>query len=86
MARPGHAWSRPSLEEDDEEAEDPLDAMILRTGCAAQHRELQECMAARQDWRHCQAQVRAFGECMARRQRAQEPHQLRKEEKKKNNK
>ncbi|XP_074716657.1 cytochrome c oxidase assembly factor 4 homolog, mitochondrial [Strix uralensis] len=75
MARPGHAWSRPSLEEDDEEAEDPLDAMISRTGCAAQHRELQECMAARQDWRHCQAQVRAFGECMARRQRAQEPHQ-----------
>lgn len=73
MARPGHARNRPSLEEDeDEEAEDPLDAMISRTGCAAQHRELQECMAARQDWRHCQTQVRAFGECMARRQRTEE--------------
>ncbi|XP_052668472.1 cytochrome c oxidase assembly factor 4 homolog, mitochondrial [Harpia harpyja] len=74
MARPGHTRNRPSLEEDeDEEAEDPLDAMISRTGCAVQHRELQECMAARQDWRHCQTQVRAFGECMARRQRAEEP-------------
>ncbi|XP_059681397.1 cytochrome c oxidase assembly factor 4 homolog, mitochondrial [Gavia stellata] len=73
MARPGHARSRPSLAEDeDEEAEDPVDAMISRTGCAAQHRELQECMAAQQDWRHCQPQVRAFGECMARRQRAEE--------------
>uniref|UniRef100_A0A663LKU4 Cytochrome c oxidase assembly factor 4 homolog n=1 Tax=Athene cunicularia TaxID=194338 RepID=A0A663LKU4_ATHCN len=82
---PGHAWSRLSLEED-EEAEDPLDAMISRTGCAAQHRELQECMAERQDWRHCQAQVRAFGECMARRQRPEEPHRLdlRKEGKKPN--
>uniref|UniRef100_A0A8C3PNZ0 COA4 factor n=1 Tax=Calidris pygmaea TaxID=425635 RepID=A0A8C3PNZ0_9CHAR len=74
MARPGHAWKRRSSEEeDDEDEEDPLDAMISRTGCAAQHRELQECMAARQDWRHCQPQVRAFGECMARRQRPQEP-------------
>ncbi|XP_053912643.1 cytochrome c oxidase assembly factor 4 homolog, mitochondrial isoform X2 [Cuculus canorus] len=70
MERPGHARSRPLLEED-EEGEDPVDAMISRTGCMAQHRELQECMAAQQDWRHCQPQVRAFGECMARRQRAE---------------
>ncbi|XP_042648115.1 cytochrome c oxidase assembly factor 4 homolog, mitochondrial isoform X2 [Tyto alba] len=73
MARPGHARSRPSREEEEEEEEDPVDAMILRTGCAAQHRELQECMAERRDWRHCQTQVRAFGECMAQRQRAKEP-------------
>ncbi|XP_075598734.1 cytochrome c oxidase assembly factor 4 homolog, mitochondrial [Balearica regulorum gibbericeps] len=72
MARPGHARSPPSLEADEDE-EDPVDAMISRTGCVAQHQELQECMAARQDWRHCQPQVRAFGECMARRQRAEEP-------------
>ncbi|KFZ49369.1 hypothetical protein N321_00038, partial [Antrostomus carolinensis] len=71
MARPGHGRSHGgSLEEEDEdeEGEDPVDAMISRTGCLAQHRELQECMARRQDWRHCQPQVRAFGECMARRQ------------------
>ncbi|NWR60802.1 COA4 factor, partial [Bucorvus abyssinicus] len=74
MARHGHTRSRPSLEEgEDEEAEDPLDAMIRRTGCLGPHRELQECMAERQDWRHCQPQVRAFGECMARRQRPGEP-------------
>ncbi|XP_075271089.1 cytochrome c oxidase assembly factor 4 homolog, mitochondrial [Opisthocomus hoazin] len=72
MARPGHARNRPSLEKD-EEAEDPLDAMISRTGCVRQHRELQECMAERQDWRRCQAQVRAFGECMARRRSVEEP-------------
>ncbi|NWI71493.1 COA4 factor, partial [Todus mexicanus] len=71
MARPGHTRSRPSSKEAEDE-EDPLDAMILRTGCMAQHRELQECMAERQDWRHCQPQVRAFGECMARQKRAEE--------------
>ncbi|NXY79961.1 COA4 factor, partial [Glareola pratincola] len=71
MAKPGHAWNRSRSLEEDEDEEDPVDAMISRTGCAAQHRELQECMAARQDWRHCQAQVRAFGECMARRQRTE---------------
>ncbi|NXP82062.1 COA4 factor, partial [Ramphastos sulfuratus] len=74
MARPGHGRSRSSLKEDeDEEGEDPLDALISRTGCMGQHRALQECMAQRQDWRHCQPQVRAFGECMAQRQRPPEP-------------
>ncbi|NWS66815.1 COA4 factor, partial [Crotophaga sulcirostris] len=68
MARPGHARPRPPVEEAEEEEEDPVDAMIARTGCLAPHRELQECMAARQDWRHCQPQLRAFGDCMARRQ------------------
>ncbi|NXB01164.1 COA4 factor, partial [Cnemophilus loriae] len=71
MAKPGHAWSRAAAEQGEaegEEGEDPLDAMIARTGCLEQHRQLQECMAERQDWRHCQAQLRAFGACMARRQ------------------
>ncbi|NXV84150.1 COA4 factor, partial [Atlantisia rogersi] len=76
MARAGHARSPPSLkkaEAEEEEEEDPVDAMISRTGCAAQHRELQACMAARQDWRQCQPQVRAFGQCMARRQQDTQP-------------
>ncbi|NXX94228.1 COA4 factor, partial [Centropus bengalensis] len=68
MARPGHGRARPSEEEDEE---DPLDARIRRSGCLAQHRALQECMAEQQDWRRCQPQVREFGACMARRQRAQ---------------
>uniref|UniRef100_A0A8C3R043 COA4 factor n=1 Tax=Cyanoderma ruficeps TaxID=181631 RepID=A0A8C3R043_9PASS len=54
-----------------QEDEDPLDARIARTGCLEQHRQLQECMAERQDWRQCQEQVRAFGACMARRQQRQ---------------
>ncbi|KAL2311677.1 hypothetical protein Nmel_003412 [Mimus melanotis] len=73
MAKAGHAWSRAAAEQGEaEEGEDPLDAMIARTGCLEQHRQLQECMAERQDWRHCQAQVRAFGACMARRQQQQQ--------------
>ncbi|NWV86196.1 COA4 factor, partial [Dasyornis broadbenti] len=73
MAKAGHAWSRAKTEqgEEEEEGEDPVDAMIARTGCLEQHRQLQECMAERQDWRHCQAEVRAFGACMARRQQRQ---------------
>ncbi|OXB53985.1 hypothetical protein ASZ78_010109 [Callipepla squamata] len=69
MAKPGHAWSRPKSQE--EEEEDPVDALVSRTGCAAQHWALQECMAEKRDWRHCQAQVQAFRQCMTRQQR---PH------------
>ncbi|XP_048798345.1 cytochrome c oxidase assembly factor 4 homolog, mitochondrial isoform X1 [Lagopus muta] len=69
MAKPGHAWSRPKSQE--EEEEDPVEAMVSRTGCAEQHWALQECMAEQRDWRRCQAQVQAFRQCMARQQR---PH------------
>ncbi|XP_041276857.1 cytochrome c oxidase assembly factor 4 homolog, mitochondrial [Onychostruthus taczanowskii] len=65
MARAGHGGGPAAAEE----GEDPLDARIARTGCLEQHRQLQECMAERQDWRHCQEQLRAFGACMARRER-----------------
>ncbi|XP_030120097.1 cytochrome c oxidase assembly factor 4 homolog, mitochondrial [Taeniopygia guttata] len=69
MAKPGHGWSRAAAERGEaEEDEDPLDARIARTGCLEQHRQLQECMAERRDWRHCQQELRAFGACMARRQ------------------
>lgn len=72
MAKAGHAWSRAATERGEpEEDEDPLDARIARTGCLEQHRQLQECMAERQDWRQCQEEVRAFGACMARRQQRQ---------------
>uniref|UniRef100_A0A8C5PCG1 Cytochrome c oxidase assembly factor 4 homolog n=1 Tax=Leptobrachium leishanense TaxID=445787 RepID=A0A8C5PCG1_9ANUR len=47
---------------DDED--DPVDQMIGRTGCAAAHLALQECMAEHQDWRRCQAHVQRFKECM----------------------
>ncbi|XP_005038990.1 PREDICTED: cytochrome c oxidase assembly factor 4 homolog, mitochondrial [Ficedula albicollis] len=73
MARAGHAWSRPAAGQGGpEEDEDPLDARIARSGCLEQHRQLQECMAERRDWRHCQEQLRAFGACMAERQRRQQ--------------
>ncbi|NXF24930.1 COA4 factor, partial [Rhodinocichla rosea] len=70
MARAGHGWSgaAAAAERGEEEGEDPLDARIARSGCLEQHRQLQECMAERRDWRRCQEQVRAFGACMARQQ------------------
>ncbi|XP_038005937.1 cytochrome c oxidase assembly factor 4 homolog, mitochondrial [Motacilla alba alba] len=73
MAKPGHGWSRAAAGQGEAEQgeEDPLDARIARSGCLEQHRQLQECMAERRDWRHCQEQVRAFGACMARRQQRQ---------------
>ncbi|NXS93296.1 COA4 factor, partial [Jacana jacana] len=71
MARPGHASNHRLLDIDEDE--DPLDAMIARTGCVAQHRELQQCMAIWQDWRECQPQVQAFADCMTGQQRSREP-------------
>uniref|UniRef100_A0A672VAQ9 Cytochrome c oxidase assembly factor 4 homolog n=1 Tax=Strigops habroptila TaxID=2489341 RepID=A0A672VAQ9_STRHB len=71
-AEPGHGRSRAAPEEDEDE-EDPVDALVARTGCMAQHRALQHCMAERQDWRHCQPHVRAFRDCMAQRKQDREP-------------
>ncbi|TFK04037.1 Cytochrome c oxidase assembly factor 4-like protein, mitochondrial [Platysternon megacephalum] len=60
----GHNWSQKS-----EDEEDPLDQMILRTGCATFHYAVQECMAEHQDWRKCQQQVQAFKDCMKEHQK-----------------
>ncbi|XP_062870401.1 cytochrome c oxidase assembly factor 4 homolog, mitochondrial [Trichomycterus rosablanca] len=59
-----HARSKP------EEENDPVDKMISRTGCAALHYAVQECMAEQQDWRKCQTQVKVFKECMVQFQNA----------------
>uniref|UniRef100_A0A8V5HBH2 Uncharacterized protein n=1 Tax=Melopsittacus undulatus TaxID=13146 RepID=A0A8V5HBH2_MELUD len=64
----GHPWVQVRYEDE----EDPVDAMVSRTGCMAQHRALQHCMAEQQDWRHCQPQVRAFRDCMAQRKQERE--------------
>nr|XP_061801250.1 cytochrome c oxidase assembly factor 4 homolog, mitochondrial-like [Nerophis lumbriciformis] len=49
----------------DEGAEDPVERMISRTGCADLHESLQDCMAQHQDWRACQNHVGAFKKCMS---------------------
>ncbi|XP_061659345.1 cytochrome c oxidase assembly factor 4 homolog, mitochondrial [Syngnathoides biaculeatus] len=51
--------------DDDGEAEDPVERMISRTGCAELHEALQDCMAEHQDWRVCQSHVGAFKKCMS---------------------
>ncbi|EDM18334.1 similar to E2-induced gene 2 protein (predicted) [Rattus norvegicus] len=75
----GHNWTR-QVKKDDEE-EDPLDQLITRSGCAASHFAVQECMAQHQDWRRCQPQVQAFRDCMSAQQaRRREELQRRKEQ------
>ncbi|XP_077197317.1 cytochrome c oxidase assembly factor 4 homolog, mitochondrial [Paroedura picta] len=71
----GHDRSRKPSEE---EEEDPFDQMISRTGCAAFHYAVQECMAEHQDWRKCQQQVQSFKDCMSKhqKQRAEELQKL----------
>ncbi|MGH0184784.1 UNVERIFIED_CONTAM: hypothetical protein FKN15_026910, partial [Acipenser sinensis] len=44
-----HNRRRPS-----EDEEDPVDHMIVKTGCAQLHYAVQDCMAENQDWRKCQ--------------------------------
>lgn len=66
MASPSpHDRSRTEVDEDD-----PVDRMILRTGCAELHYAVQECMAEHQDWRACQSQVKTFKDCMVNFQNA----------------
>nr|XP_044609487.1 cytochrome c oxidase assembly factor 4 homolog, mitochondrial isoform X2 [Equus asinus] len=79
MSTQGHTWVRQVKKEDEEE--DPLDQLISRSGCAASHYAVQECMAQYQDWRQCQAQVQAFRDCMSEQQaRRREELQRRKEQ------
>ncbi|XP_005357553.1 cytochrome c oxidase assembly factor 4 homolog, mitochondrial [Microtus oregoni] len=78
-ASQGHNWTRQLKKEDEEE--DPLDQLITRSGCAAFHFAVQECMAQHQDWRQCQPQVQAFRDCMSAQQaRRREELQRRKEQ------
>ncbi|XP_029457976.1 cytochrome c oxidase assembly factor 4 homolog, mitochondrial [Rhinatrema bivittatum] len=74
----GHNWTRKA----EEEEEDPLDQMISRSGCAAFHSVLQECMSEHRDWRKCQQHVQRFKACMQERQekRTQELRKRQEEE------
>jgi len=55
--------NRSKIVEDDEE-EDPVDAMIKKTGCLEKHYAVQFCMADHSDWRKCQDQVKEFQICI----------------------
>ncbi|XP_015457422.2 cytochrome c oxidase assembly factor 4 homolog, mitochondrial [Astyanax mexicanus] len=65
-----HDRSRP------EDENDPVEQMILRTGCANLHYALQDCMAEHQDWRKCQTQVKDFKDCMTSYQNVQKARLL----------
>ncbi|KAI9219880.1 hypothetical protein BC828DRAFT_384937 [Blastocladiella britannica] len=54
--------------QDHEEEEDPYDARIRRSGCAAEHTALQDCHYETKDWRKCTAQMAAFRVCWQRHQ------------------
>lgn len=57
-----HRRSRVERDEDDEE--DPVEAMISKTGCLEKHYAIQFCMADHKDWRKCQGEVKDFQQCI----------------------
>lgn len=54
-----------SRKQTEEEEEDPVEKMIMKTGCIEQHYKVQECMADNGDWRKCQEEVGKFRKCMS---------------------
>ena len=53
----------------EEEEEDPWNARIARTGCAAENEAVLLCYADTRDWRRCADAVRTFRACFERHQR-----------------
>uniref|UniRef100_A0A183TMX9 CHCH domain-containing protein n=1 Tax=Schistocephalus solidus TaxID=70667 RepID=A0A183TMX9_SCHSO len=51
---------------DDTEEDDPVIALIERTGCLDEHNAIMECMFDNKDWRKCQTQVKNFRHCMSK--------------------
>lgn len=47
-----------------DEEDDPVTAMIRRSGCLEEHYDVIECKYEKQDWRLCQDVVKAFRDCM----------------------
>lgn len=47
-----------------ESINDPVEAMLERTGCAKENFNLHMCMADKKDWRKCQDLVKQLKECM----------------------
>lgn len=53
--------------DNDNDAEDPYEARIRRSGCADHNYALQECYMDTKDWRKCREKMEAFRACMAKR-------------------
>ncbi|XP_017754077.1 PREDICTED: cytochrome c oxidase assembly factor 4 homolog, mitochondrial [Eufriesea mexicana] len=60
------------------DVEDPIEEMLIKTGCIKLHQQVQECIAETQDWRKCQEQVKKFKVCMNEYQRKREESYLNK--------
>jgi cytochrome c oxidase assembly factor 4 len=59
----GHDRSIKPKDIDDDE-DNPVEAMINKTGCLQLHYAVQECMGEKKDWRQCQKEVTEFRKCM----------------------
>ncbi|CAL1528647.1 unnamed protein product [Lymnaea stagnalis] len=59
-----HMGHKRSSSPKDLEEEDPVDAMINKTGCLKLHYAVQECIGEKRDWRLCQNEVTEFRKCM----------------------
>ncbi|MPC66084.1 cytochrome c oxidase assembly factor 4 homolog, mitochondrial-like [Portunus trituberculatus] len=64
MSADPHRRTRVVRDEDEDEEEDPVEAMIAKTGCLEKHYAIQFCMADHKDWRKCQDQVKDFQHCI----------------------
>ncbi|XP_014358070.2 cytochrome c oxidase assembly factor 4 homolog, mitochondrial [Papilio machaon] len=52
---------REKLSEGDD---DPVEAMLKKSGCLELHYKVQECIATTKDWRKCQTEVSDFRSCI----------------------
>ncbi|KPI99282.1 Coiled-coil-helix-coiled-coil-helix domain-containing protein 8 [Papilio xuthus] len=44
--------------------DDPVEAMLRKSGCLELHYKVQECIATTKDWRKCQTEVNDFRSCI----------------------
>lgn len=58
------ASQKDQLNTQNNEDEDPVDAMISKTGCLKLHHAVQMCIAEKKDWRLCQDEVNEFRKCI----------------------
>lgn len=64
----GHNYKSIAPNADDDDEEDPVEALIKRTGCLDQHNAIMECMFEHKDWRKCQDKVKLFRQCMTKKE------------------
>ncbi|XP_056643612.1 cytochrome c oxidase assembly factor 4 homolog, mitochondrial [Diorhabda carinulata] len=53
-----------------QEISDPVEDMLIKTGCINLHYKVQDCYSETKDWRKCQLEVNEFRKCMEKHQQS----------------